>query len=97
MVNDFAYHTYTRQVAYQMTEDPREAAIFGKDFYDVNDYVQRDLSKFLRKTFFENFLGRKFTVGGQEHEFIGISDLSVSLPWPRPYEVRLEFDLLASP
>ncbi|CAN5352746.1 hypothetical protein BH11ARM1_BH11ARM1_00130 [soil metagenome] len=95
--NDFAYHTYTRQVAYQMTEGPRQSAIFGQDFYEVNDYVQRDLSKFLSKIFYENFLGRHFAVGDKEYEFIGMTDLVVGLPWPRPYEVRLEFELQAKP
>ncbi len=97
MANDFAYHTMTRPVAYAMTEGPRQEAIFGKDFYEVNDFVQRDLSKFLKKTFFDNFMGRRFKVGNREFEFNGITDLAVGLPWPRPYEVRLDFDLVAIP
>jgi hypothetical protein len=97
MANDFTYNTYTRQVAYQMTDGPRQEAIFGKDFYDVSDYVQRDLSKYLKKAFYDNFMGRSFLAGQQSYEFVGMTDLSVSLPWPRPYEVRLEFDLQARP
>lgn len=97
MANDFAYHTMTRPVAYAMTDGPRQPAIFGKDFYEVNDFVQRDLSKFLKKAFYDGFLGRQFKIGDKSFEFYGITDLSVSLPWPRPYEVRLEFDLEARP
>lgn len=97
MANDFAYHTMTRPVAYAMTDGPRQEAIFGKDFYEVNDFVQRDLSKFLKKAFYDNFMGRRFKIGEKEFEFYGITDLAVGLPWPRPYEVRLEFDLEARP
>jgi hypothetical protein len=97
MANDFAYHTFTRPVAYGMTEGPRKDAIFGHELAEVNDYVQRDLSKFLKKLFYENFQGRRFDVKGKPYQFIGMTDLSIALPWPRPYEVRLEFELRASP
>ncbi len=96
MANDFAYHTFTRPVAFGMTEGPRKAAIFGQELSEVNDYVQRDLSKFLKKAFYENFQGRRFVIASKTYEFIGLSDLQIGLPWPRPYEVRLEFELRAS-
>jgi hypothetical protein len=97
MANDFAYHTFTRPVAYGMTEGPRKDVIFGQELHDVNDYVQRDLSKFLKKLFYDNFQGRRFKIGGKEYQYLGMTDLSIALPWPRPYEVRLEFDLRVSP
>jgi hypothetical protein len=97
MANDFAYHTFTRPIAYGMTEGPRKDAIFGQELAEVNDYVQRDLSKFLKKMFYENFQGRRFEIAGKLYEFIGMTDLSIALPWPRPYEVRLDFELRASP
>ncbi|MEZ0324806.1 MAG: DUF4127 family protein [Fimbriimonas sp.] len=97
MANDFAYHTFTRPIAYGMTEGPRKDAIFGQELVEVNDYVQRDLSKFLKKMFYENFQGRRFQVRGKTHEFIGMTDLAIGLPWPRPYEVRLEFELKCAP
>jgi hypothetical protein len=97
MASDFFYHTFTRPVAYGMTEGPRKAAIFGTELEEVSDFVQRDLSKFLKKAFYDNFQGRRFIVEGKTYEFVGMSDLTIGLPWPRPYEVRLEFDIKASP
>ncbi|HSI72952.1 MAG TPA: DUF4127 family protein [Fimbriimonas sp.] len=97
MANDFAYHTFTRPVAFGMTEGPRKDVIFGLELHEVNDYVQRDLSKFLKKLFYDNFQGRRFTVQGKEYSFVGMTDLSIGLPWPRPYEVRLDFEIRASP
>jgi hypothetical protein len=95
MTNDFAFNTLTRPVANALPEGPRKDVLDGPEYEAVNAFVRTDLSKFLRRTFFESFLGRRFEIGGRAYEIVGITDLSVYLPWPRPYEVRLDFDLQA--
>jgi hypothetical protein len=49
------------------------------------------------ETFNEGFLGRRFFAGTKQYAFSGITDVSISLPWPRAYEVRLSFHLEATP
>ncbi len=100
LVNDYAYHMYTRPRAYQMIEDdevgtPEE--IYGDEYHKVNDFVQRDLAEHLNTYFTDQFLGRRFFAGTQQYAFSDISDVKIWLPWPRPYEVRLEFHLQAKP
>lgn len=99
-VNDYAYHKFTRPEAYkildQMAGATREET-YGRPLEEVNDFVRRDLSKHLMKFFEDQFLGRRFFAGTSQYAFSGITDVKVWLPWPRAYEVRLEFHLQAQP
>jgi hypothetical protein len=100
LVNDYAYHMYTRPRAYQMIEDDEVGTteeIYGDEYEKVNTFVQHDLSDRLQTYFSDQFLGRRFFAGTQEYAFSGITDVKIWLPWPRPYEVRLEFHLEAKP
>lgn len=99
-VNDFEYHKYTRPEAYRMIDaSPRASReeTYGEEFAAVNDFVKRDLSKRLETVFSQQFLGRRFYAGTQEYELESLSGVKVVLPWPRAYEVRLEFRILAKP
>jgi hypothetical protein len=97
-VNDFEYHQFTRPQAYRMIDTSPRASreeTYGLEFEAVNDYVRRDLSVRLEQTFRDQFLGRRFFAGTKQYEVSGIDDVRVFLPWPRAYEVRLEFRLQA--
>jgi len=90
-VNDYAYHKYTRPSAYALIEPEHREEIYGDEWDEVNTYVARDLLKQLQTFFAQGFLNRTFTVGESQYRFVGIDGGKVWLPWPRPYEVRLEF------
>lgn len=100
LVNDYAYHKFTRPIAYDMIDsDPKATReeTGGVTMYEVNDFVRRDLSKQLERTYEQQFKGQTFLVGDKPYRFTGLSDVSVSLPWPRAYEVRMSFHLNAEP
>lgn len=98
-VNDFAYHKFVRPRAYQMidaTEDASREETYGEAFEQVNSFVQQELGRYLEETFNSQFLGQKFFAGSKQYEIDGIENIRITLPWPRAYEVRLEFNLRAS-
>lgn len=99
-VNDFAYHKYTRPEAYRLIDSLPKASreeTYGEDFWAVNDFVRRDMEKHLQKFFSEQFLGKTFFAGTRQYSLSGIDSVQIALPWPRAYEVRLEFKLEAEP
>lgn len=98
-VNDYVYHKYVRPRAYQMidaTPDASREETYGPAFDSVNSFVQQELSRYLEETFNTQFLGQKFFAGSKQYEIDGIENIKIGLPWPRAYEVRLEFNLRAS-
>lgn len=99
-VNDVAYHKLTRPAAYRMIRDSGVGTIeetYGEELAQVEAFVQRDLRSHLMQTFSDQFLGRRFFAGAKQYAFSGIDDVSITLPWPRAYEVRLSFHLEATP
>ncbi len=99
-VNDVAYHKLTRPAAYRMIRDSGVGTIeetYGEELARVEAFVQRDLKQHLVDTFNAQFLGRRFFAGTKQYEFTGLDDPSITLPWPRAYEVRLSFHLQATP
>ncbi len=99
-VDDVAYHRYTRPAAYEIIDSGgvgTHEEIYGAEWETVNNFVQRDLNKYLTRYFTDQFLGRRFFAGPAEYAFTGLSDVKIWLPWPRPYEVRLDFRLQVQP
>lgn len=99
-VNDFQYHKFTRPYAYRMIDASSRASreeTYGDDFEDVNTFVRQDLGRHLEDTFREQFLGRRIVAGNNEYAFEGLDRVRIYLPWPRAYEVRLEFQLTTRP
>jgi hypothetical protein len=98
LVNDFEYHRFTRPMAYDVREltekGPREE-VYGPAFDAMNEFVQKDMAERLGTTFQKYFQGKRFFAGTKQFEVTQISDLEVGLPWPRAYEVRLQFGLQA--
>lgn len=99
-VNDYAYHKITRPQAYAMIDaSPRASReeTYGEAFDEINDFVARDLQGHLERYFEDEFKGRRFYAGTTLYEVEGLRDIKIFLPWPRAYEVRLEFHLQAIP
>lgn len=97
-VNDFDYHKFTRPRAYQLIDAMSNASreeTYGSEFNAVNDFVKKDLSKRLEETFKNQFQGKKFFAGTKQYAFTNLESVKIFLPWPRVYEVRLEFKMLA--
>ncbi len=94
-VNDFAYHTYTRPEAYRMlvSEGGSKEESYGEPFERVNRFVQRDVGSYLMNYFRDGFMGNRFDRGGEPYEIVGLGEVKIFLPWPRAYEMRLDFQL----
>jgi hypothetical protein len=96
LVNDFEYHTFVRPEAYAMVRqmpNSTKAEAHGDDYERLNRYVSEDMKKRLIEQFGAQLLGTRFYVGAKQYEIVGLKDVVAFLPWPRAYEVRLEFDV----
>jgi hypothetical protein len=99
-VNDYAFHKFTRPMAYQMIDTSPTASreeTYGSAFDEIDDFVKRDLRERLEQTFRSEFLNQTFFAGVGQYRVTGIEGVRIFLPWPRAYEVRLEFQLQTSP
>jgi hypothetical protein len=99
-VNDYAYHKFVRPHAYSMIDASRDATrdeTYGETYREVNQFVQNDVGKYLQYYWHEEFEGKRFFAGTKQYELSGLSNIKIFLPWPRAYEVRLEFQLHAQP
>jgi hypothetical protein len=97
-VNDYEYHKFVRPQAYRLIDSTPSASreeTYGEAFNDVNGYVQKELDNYLQETFKAQVLGQKFFAGPKQYEISGIEGVKIFLPWPRAYEVRMEFSLTA--
>jgi hypothetical protein len=97
MVGDYAYHKFTRPSAYRLIESlqTQRDEIFDNNFLDVEQFVQRDLSKHLYDIFTRQFMDKTFYAGLKEYRITRIQDTNVALPWPRAYEASVTFKLIA--
>ena len=96
LVNDFEYHNFVRPEAYRMVKEmpgATKAEAYGDDFDKLNEYVSAGMRERLLEQFSRQLLGTRFFVGSRQFEIVGLKDVNVYLPWPRAYEVRLEFDV----
>lgn len=99
-VNDFAYHKFVRPSAYKMIDSLPNASreeTYGQEFQQVNALVQSDVARYLNDYFEKQFKGKRFFAGSRQYEITNLTNTSVSLPWPRAYEVRLAFQLVVKP
>jgi len=99
-VNDYAYHKFTRPKAYAMIDASPKASreeTYGEPFQQIDDFVRSDLAQYLQEFWAQDFEGKKFFAGSKEYQLTELTDQRVFLPWPRAYEVRLEFHMKAQP
>ena len=99
-VNDYAYHKFVRPQAYSMVDASGMATrdeTYGETYKAINAFVQQDVTKYLEYYWEHEFQGKRFFAGTTQYELSGISNVKIFLPWPRAYEVRLEFEMHAQP
>lgn len=99
-VNDYAYHKFTRPKAYAMIDSSPTASreeTYGSAFEALDALVREDLSRYLDDYWQHDFAGQRFFAGSQQYELVELTARRVFLPWPRAYEVRLEFRMTAQP
>ncbi len=98
-INDYCYHKFVRPLAFQFIDSTPSASreeTYGPAFDQVNDLVQARLREYLEDTFQKQFLGQRFFAGNKQYEIDALQNIKIFLPWPRAYEVQLEFSLSAS-
>lgn len=98
-VNDFDYHRFTRPKAYAFLKSigSGKEEVTGQAFDELNALVATDLGNYLTATFKDQLMGHHFFAGSTEYQFTDLADVKIFLPWPRAYEVRMEFQLLTAP
>lgn len=99
-VNDYAYHKFTRPKAYAMIDASPTASreeTYGSTFEALDALVREDLTRYLDDYWQHDFAGQRFFAGSQQYELVDLTSRRVFLPWPRAYEVRLEFRMTAEP
>lgn len=93
IVNDWAYHKYTRVSTYRLIEglQRQRDEVYGINFRTIDSFVGRDLSKFAESIFANQFENATFFAGSKQYKLTSLDQLKIWLPWPRAYEARLEF------
>ncbi len=99
MVDDYAYHKYTRPAAYKKIDEAKQGRdeVYGELFKNVNEFVKTDLTGRLLEIYYTQFKDRPFFAGPTRYRFTNVEGVRVFLPWPRAYETRIEFKLIAEP
>lgn len=98
LVNDFAYHRFTRPQAYAMLQGSTSASkeeAYGVDLERLDQFVRSDLQQRLETLFKEQLEGRRFYAGARQYVVRQLTGVDVRLPWPRAYEVKISFSLNA--
>jgi len=93
-VDDYAFHKFVRPAAYELIKTLPGASkeeTTGESFSALNEFVRDDLAKYTDQYFDEFFKSKTFFVQGKEYAIRELDDVKVWLPWPRAYEVRIEF------
>lgn len=100
LINDFEFHRFTRPAAYRLVAEHYHTANRDETkqpaFGAVNQFVREDVERRLSDLFRRQFQGRRFFAGNRQYVLTGLKDVSVELPWPRAYEVRIGFRLQAA-
>lgn len=100
IVDDVMYHRQTRPRAYALIEAMPDAAkeeTYGEAYSALTTFVRKDMQDVLARTFQQQLKGQKFTTPAGTYEYTDLQNVRVFLPWPRAYEVRVEFGLAAKP
>ncbi|GMV37807.1 MAG: hypothetical protein AMXMBFR61_23150 [Fimbriimonadales bacterium] len=102
LAGEYGYHNYIRPQAYAyLTNDlkGRKEEVHGEDLVLLTRFVAKHTAKMLESFFRIGFLGTKVASDGTNRWDIltELVDVSIDLPWPRAYEVRISFGFATSP
>ncbi len=96
LTDDHAYHLYVRPLAkkksIEIGADPRW--LTKEQHHTVQRFVQENLKPYLMKYFDSQIKNRTYLKDWETYEITHIKDISITLPWPRIFEVQIEFDLV---
>jgi len=67
--------------------------VYGEVLDQVNNFVKLDISQRLESLFTKQFEGKRFFAGTRQYELNQLSNIEVSLPWPRAFEVKIDFTM----
>ncbi len=100
LVNDYAYCRVIRPAANAMAEShpqgSREEST-GEALTMIQDWVSTNTVKVIDRYFTNYYMGHTFRAGDVEYELTAIRNIRAWLPWPRAFEARIEFELIAEP
>ncbi len=100
LANDYYYHQVMRPRAYELIDlfEPGGREEVSRATYEkVDAYVRREMTRKLNQLFEEQVQGARIEAEGRTYQLSGVENVRVFLPWPRAYEVALEFQLVATP
>ncbi|HCE00154.1 MAG TPA: hypothetical protein DER07_03845 [Armatimonadetes bacterium] len=96
--NDFAYHKLVRPIAYNLVRElqPRQPPfeVRGEAFALADSFVRRAMRSYVERYFRERFQDEDALARRPLWE---LTPVDAGLPWPRVYEVRLEFEIRPAP
>ncbi len=95
-VSDWLYHRYTRPLAYQLIDQLPNSAreeLSPDQWLQVTKFVQEDLARRTQEAFSKTLEGEIFDSASGPARVDSLQDLRISLPWPRAYEVEVDFEL----
>lgn len=98
-VDDYGYHAFVRPMAYKFITDilTQETDELDRAGYEqLNRLVESWMKRLVLAFFDQDFRGRTYELGifeGKrwELEIVALRDLRIHLPWPRAFEVSLEY------
>jgi hypothetical protein len=100
LVNDYAYCRVIRPAANAMAESHPEGSreeSTGAALKMLQDWVSTNTVKVIERYFNNYYAGHTFKAGERDYEIKAIRNIKAWLPWPRAFEVRIEFELVAEP
>lgn len=94
--NDFAYHKLVRPIAYNLVRElqPKQPPfeVRGEALALADSFARRAMRSYVERYFRERFQQEDPETG---RPLWRLSPVEAGLPWPRVYEVRLEFAVVA--
>ena len=96
LVSDWQYHKFTRPLAYGMIDQMPTASreeLYGDDLNKVADLVKRDLTARAEQSFQTLLAGQVIEADGMRQQITELDDIKIGLPWPRAYEVSIDFKI----
>lgn len=97
LVTDYFYNRYVRPEAYKMIErmqnGNREEISELENVNIIESFVKKDMTERLNQTFLDQMVANPFRVQNKTYNVVALRNITVELPWPRAYEVHIDFDL----
>ncbi len=100
LVNDYGYQKYIRPQAYIISDSDPDGVreeVKGDGFLVLENWVSRNTRSLIERFFDDILKDHTFKVQDNEYQISNLQNLKVTLPWPRAFEVKIEFNLEVTP